>query len=115
MDHLLVVAPHFENGIVNIMKQETEEMCGLEKKACHILERENWKHLHPLVEEEFSQNKDEVIDVIEGPTQFAKCLHHAKNKSSKRQKNDGKYIDNCNWIAATTCEVEQIFPCVAIS
>ena len=90
-------------------------MSASEKKACRILERENWKHLYPPVEEEFSGSEDEVIDVIDSPTQFAKRLRHAKNKSSKPQKNDGKYIDNCNWIAATTCEVEQIFPCVAIS
>ena len=60
----------------------------------------------PPVEEEYSGSEDEVIDVIDSPTQFAKCLRHAKNKSSKRQKNGGKYIDNCNWIAATTCEVD---------
>ena len=83
-------------------------MSGFEKKDCCILERENWKHLYILVEEEFSGSEDEVID---SPTQFAKRLRHAKNKSSKRQKNDEKYIyiDNCNWIAATTCEVERIF------
>ena len=84
-------------------------MSASEKKACRILERENWKHLYPPVEEEFSGSEDEVIDVIDSPTQFAKRLRHAKNKSSKQQKNDGKYIDNCNCIAATTCEVERIF------
>ena len=85
------------------------------KKACCILERENWKHLYPPVEEEFSGSEDEVIDVIDRPTQFANCLQHAK----KSHLSDRKMMENI-LISATGLLLQHVkwnkfFPCVAIS
>lgn len=103
--HKLVASPHFENGVIKIMTQQTEDMSPEEKKACECLLKENWPTLYP---DRMDPSEDERMpDCMDSPTKFLKTLDGSPKKTGRIM--DSKYITTCTWISPTTVAVEQLF------
>jgi len=104
-NHKLVASPYFENGVVKIMSQQTEDMTPEEKEACECLLKRNWPSLYP---NHTDHEVDEVANgVVDSPTKFLKTLEGGPLATSHVM--NSRYITNCTWISPTTVAIERLF------
>ena len=102
-DHSLVTCPHFEMGVVKIMKGMNEALTGEEQDDCECLLKTEWPELY-LADEEEALNIDDCVS----PSSFKKHMTATAKRPHSETVLKSKYID-LSFLSPTTVIVESLF------
>jgi hypothetical protein len=109
-NHCLVTSPHFEMGVVKIMKGVSEGLTADEQVACKCLLKSDWPKLYPI-EDEVALNSG---DACNSPSSFTKMMKSTAKRPHSETALKSKYID-LSFLSPTTVVVETLSPNARVS
>jgi hypothetical protein len=102
-DHNLVTSPHFEMGVVKIMKGMSELLTEEEQDECECMLKTEWPELYPIDDED-ALNTDSKFS----PSSFKRLMASSHKRPHSETALKSKYID-LSFLSPTTVIVESLF------
>lgn len=102
-DHSLVTCPHFEMGVVKIMKGMSEGLTIEEQHDCECVLKTKWPDLYPTNDEEALNT-----DTCTSPSSFKKMMASSSKRPHSETALKSKYID-LSFLSPTTVIDESLF------